>query len=95
MMRNVEPSGNRSTAAKAEETTNRVKMFMAKRIGDPEIVKAFADSGLLYSPKIAIKLAELSKAFDDAPYHDGGGSEKKVGGMGDYSPEFDKEFGGK
>lgn len=80
---------------KADEVTNRVKLFMAKRIGDPEIVKAFADSGLLYSPKVALKLAELSKAFDDAPYHDGGaGNESKKDGMGHYSKQFDEEFGG-
>jgi hypothetical protein len=85
---------NGGDAKKTEEVTNRVKMFMAKRIGDPEIIKAFADSGLLYSPKVANKLAELSKAFDDAPYHEGGkGNGPKEAGMGDYSDAFNKEFG--
>lgn len=82
---------------KAEEVTNRLKEFLVKRIGDKEIVQDMADSGLLYSAKFAVKIAELSKAFDDAPYIRGAedrSAQAQRGGMGDYSPEFRKAAGG-
>ena len=83
--------------AKAKEITNRLTSFMSKQIGDGELVKAIADSGLLYSPKFAAKIAELSKAFDDAPAPDGKASTKAApkGAMGSYSEAFQKEYGGK
>jgi len=82
---------------KAEEVTNRMKEFLVKRIGDPEIVQDLADSGLLYSAKFAVKIAELSRAFDDTPYIRGAEDRKgqpAKGAMGDYSPEFRKAAGG-
>lgn len=82
---------------KAEEVSNRFKEFLVKRIGDPEIVQDLADSGLLYSAKFAVKIAELSQAFDDTPYIRGAEDRKgqpAKGAMGDYSPEFRKAAGG-
>lgn len=82
---------------KAEEVTNRMKEFLVKRIDDKEIVQDLADSGLLYSAKFAVKIAELSKAFDDAPYIRGAedrSAPAQRGAMGDYSPEFRKFVGG-
>ena len=81
----------------AKEITTRLTAFMSKQIADPELVKAFDESGLLYSPKLAAKLAELSKAFDDAPMPGGKAptGQAPKGSMGDYSKAFDEEFGGK
>ena len=83
--------------AKADEVTNRLTAFMSKEIGDEGLVKAIADSGLLYNPAFAGKLAAISAKLDDAPYVDGKGSaaSKGPGQFGkNYSPDFNKQFGG-
>jgi hypothetical protein len=81
----------------AEEVTNRYKAFLAKQIGDPEILKDLDASGIMYSAKFAAKVAEISKAFDDAPWVDGKPPATKPahGEMGSYSPAFEAMYGGK
>jgi len=82
---------------KAEEVRNRLTAFMTKQIGDPALVKEMADSGLLFNPRFAAKMAEISAKMDDAPYIDGKGSagSKGPGAFGSsYSADFAKQYGG-
>lgn len=82
---------------KAEEVTNRMIAFMTKEIGDAGLVQQFRDSGLMFNPAFATKIAALSAKLDDAPYIDGKGSgaSKGQGQFGSsYSPEFMKAYGG-
>jgi len=82
---------------KAEEVKNRLTAFMTKQIGDPALVNEMADSGLLFNPAFASKMAELSAKLDDAPYIDGKGSSasKGPGAFGSsYSPDFARQYGG-
>lgn len=82
---------------KADEVMNRVRAFMVKQIADPDLIKDFDASGLLYSPKLAVKLAEISAKLDDAPYIDGKpapANPAQQGGMG-YSASFLETYGRK
>lgn len=82
---------------KAEEVKNRLTAFMTRQIGDPALVKEMADSGLLFNPRFAAKMAEISAKMDDAPYIDGKGSagSKGLGTFGSsYSPDFANQYGG-
>lgn len=82
---------------KAEEVTNRMTAFLAKEIGDPELVKQIEASGLLYNPAFATRLAAVQAKLGDAPFIDGqgnGGSVSKGAFGSSYSPDFDKEYGG-
>lgn len=82
---------------KADEVTNRLTAFMTKEIGDEGLVRAIADSGLLFNPQFAVKIAGLAAKLDDAPYVDGKGSaaSKGPGQFGSsYSADFKAQFGG-
>ncbi|MBU1081622.1 MAG: hypothetical protein KKB59_14160 [Spirochaetes bacterium] len=84
-------------AKKAEEVTNRLTKFMATEIGDAELVKEIADSGLLFNPRFAAKIAVLSAKLDDSPYVDGKETTSPKGpGQfgGNYSDDFNRQFGG-
>lgn len=82
---------------KADEVTTRLTAFMTKEIGDEGLVRAIADSGLLFNPQFAVKIASLAAKLDDAPYVDGKGSaaSKGPGQFGaSYSADFKAQFGG-
>jgi len=82
---------------KAEEVTNRMTAFMTKEIGDAALIQQIADSGLMFNPAFAIKIAGISTKLDDAPYisSHGEGESKGSGAFGkSYSPEFNKQYGG-
>lgn len=82
---------------KAEEVTNRMTAFMIKHIGDAALVNEMKESGILFNPTFAAKIAEISRRLDDAPYVDGQGSmvPKGPGTFGkSYAPGFEQRYGG-
>jgi len=86
-------------ADKAQETRNRLISFMAKRVGDQELVKDMAAKGILYDVRYVRLFAQLEERVGDAPFVDGkrkGPPEaKSKGKQGHYSAEFDAAYGGK
>ena len=85
---------------KRTEVLNLFKRFLIKRIGDTDVVKRLTDAGLIYDPAFAIKVADIERYFNDETFVEGGvqgggGTARPKGQFGDYSPEFQKQYGGK
>jgi len=85
---------------KRSEVLNLFKRFLIKRIGDTDVVKRLTDAGLIHDPAFAIKAADIERHFNDEPFVEGGaegggGTAQPKGQFGDYSPEFQKQYGGK
>lgn len=84
--------------AKKTEVLNLFKRFLIKRIGDTDLVKILADSGLVHNPAFAVKAADIERYFSEESFVEGrpqaGGGPKPKGQFGSYSPEFKAEAGG-
>jgi len=86
---------------KKTEVLNLFKRFLIKRVGDTDLIKQFADAGLIYNPAFVMKAADIERNFSDEPFVEGrpqgGGTpgEQPQGQFGNYSPKFQEQFGGK
>jgi hypothetical protein len=87
---------------KKAEVLNLFKRFLIKRVADNEIVKALTDARLIHNPGFAMKMAEIERHFSDEPFVQGrpqgagaAGTQQQGQFGGNYSPEFQQQFGGK